>query len=75
MMDIQVFHMYNNLADAGIVKQLVCPDCGQAYVTRIKDNDEPLLACVWCNTVVEPGLSLYQQVLSVVREHNAGNIH
>jgi hypothetical protein len=73
-MNIQVFHMYNNLADAGIVKKLECPDCDQAYVTRITEDGDPLLACVWCNTITQPGLRLYQQVLAVVKEHNVGPI-
>jgi uncharacterized C2H2 Zn-finger protein len=70
MMDIQVFHRYNNLADEGTVKQLTCPDCDQVYVTRCTEDGEPLLACVWCDTIVKPGLRLYQQVLAVVREHS-----
>ena len=69
-MDIRVFHAYNNLADAGTVKQLTCPECDQAYVTRVTKDNDPLLACVWCNTIIQPGLRLYQQVLSVVKEHN-----
>lgn len=69
-MDIQVFHAYNRLADAGLVKQLTCPDCDQVYVTRITENLDPVLACVWCNTLAQPGLRLYNDVLAVVREHS-----
>lgn len=71
-MDIRVFHAYNNLADAGYVKQLTCPHCDQVYVTRMTEDAEPLLACVWCNTIIQPGLKLYQQVLAVVKEHSEG---
>lgn len=74
MMDIRVFHMYNNLADAGTVKQLTCPDCDQAYVTRITEDGEPLLACVWCNTITQPGIRLYNQVRAVVNEHSENHV-
>lgn len=74
MMDIRVFHMYNNLADAGVVKQLTCPDCEQVYVTRCTEDGEPLLACVWCNTIIQPGVRLYAQVRAVVNEHSENHV-
>lgn len=74
-MDIQVFHAYNRLVAQGLVKALSCPDCDHPYVTRITENNDPLLACVWCNTIAQPGVRLYQQVLAVVKEHNIGTIN
>lgn len=74
MMDIQVFHAYNRLVAQGVTKPLTCPDCDQIYVIRITEDNEPLLACVWCNTVVQPGIRLYSDVHSVVKEHNVGTI-
>lgn len=70
MMDIQTFHSYNQLVAEGKTKPLTCPDCNNRYVTRITEDGDPLLACVWCDTIIQPGLRLYQQVLAVVKEHS-----
>jgi hypothetical protein len=71
-MNIQVFHAYNNLVDDGLVKPLTCPDCEHPLITRATEDGDPLLACVWCDTITQPGLGLYSQVLAVVKEHNVG---
>ena len=73
-MEIQVFHAYNNLVAQGLVKPLSCPDCNNRYVIRATVDGDPLLACAWCNTIAQPGIRLYQQVLAVVKEHNTGII-
>jgi hypothetical protein len=73
-MDIRVFHAYNNLVAAGKVKPLTCPDCDKGYVTRATIDGEPLLACTWCNTIVQPGYRLYQQIRAVVNEHSEKHV-
>jgi hypothetical protein len=74
MMDIQVFHKYNELADAGIVKSLLCQHCDQKLVVRIDSGVNPYLLCPWCNVSVHPGLSMYKDILAVVKEHYIGTI-
>jgi hypothetical protein len=69
MMDIQVFHKYNRLSDDGVCKSLVCQHCDQKLITRVDSDDEPYLLCVFCNVSVHPGSAMYNQILSVVKEH------
>lgn len=67
-MDIQTFHRYNNLVADHKAKPLL-HSCGQPYVTRITEDNDPVLACVWCDTLTQPGLALYKDILAVVKEH------
>ena len=69
MMDIQVFHKYNNLADDGYVKQLTCQHCEAVLVTRVDKDDHPYLQCVFCNISVHPGVEMYARIHAVVKEH------
>lgn len=68
-MEIQTFHKYNRLVRRELVRPLTCPDCSFTYTLRATEDGEPVLQCFMCNTLVQPGLRLYNDVLAVVREH------
>lgn len=68
-MEIQTFHKYRRLVKRGIVKPLSCPDCNEEYTLRTTEDAEPVLQCCFCNTLVQPGLRLYNEVDAVVKEH------
>lgn len=68
-MDIRNFHRYNRLVNRGMVKPLTCPHCEHTYTLRATEDGEPVLQCNWCNSLVQPGLSMYTRVVAVVKEH------
>jgi hypothetical protein len=68
-MDISYFHRYNRLVRRGVVKPLAHGACGNEYVLRATDDAEPVLQCVWCNTLTQPGLAEYNRIKAVVKEH------
>lgn len=68
-MDFQTFHDYARLARRGLVEPLACPQCGFEYVTRFGLNDEPVLQCFGCNTLVKPGLALYNRLQEENKKH------
>lgn len=67
-MDIQYFHKYNRLVRRGVTKPLACPQCGHEYTLRATESAEPVLQCSWCNSLVQPGLNMYNNVVAVVKE-------
>ena len=67
-MDIQTFHRYNRLVRQNKVKPLTCT-CGTAYTMRATEDAEPVLQCFMCNSLVQPGLKMYNDVQAVVKEH------
>lgn len=68
-MDIHYFHMYNRLVRRGFVKPLTCSYCEQPYTLRATHDAEPVLQCFTCNSLVQPGLNMYNDVKAVVKEH------
>lgn len=70
-MEFQTFHRYNRLAKRGMVKPLSCPDCDNPYTLRTTEDAEPLLQCFYCDTLVQPGLRLYNDIRAVVTEFYA----
>lgn len=68
-MDINFFHKYKTLARRGFVKPLACPHCNNEYTLRATEDGEPVLQCNFCNTLVQIGLSMYNDVVAVVKEH------
>lgn len=66
-MDIHIFHMYNRLARRGLAKPLTC-SCGEVYTLRATMDGEPVLQCFMCDSLVQPGLALYNDVRAVVKE-------
>lgn len=71
IMEWSIFHEYRHLSAQGKVKPLTCPDCDNDLITVLSDNDEPALWCFFCDTLIRPGLDVYDQIRAVVREHNA----
>lgn len=69
-MEWYYFHAYNHLASEGKVKPLSCPNCDTKLATVLGDNDEPALWCRICDTLIKPGLDVYDQIRAVVKEHN-----
>lgn len=69
-MKIQAFHKYNRLVDEGKVKALACGICGEPFIMRSTLDGDPLLGCMNCERIIQPGLALYEQVLAVVKEHS-----
>lgn len=67
-MDIGQFHRYNKLVRRGFVKPLT-HSCGEVYTLRADAEGEPYLECFKCLVKVTPGLNLFEQVRTVVKEH------
>lgn len=67
-MEFQVFHRYNRLVRRGLAKPLTHA-CGQVYVTGFGVDDEPVLKCLYCDSVTVPGQRLYDDIRAVVKEH------
>lgn len=67
-MNIQMFHLYNRLVRRNLVKPLVC-QCETVYVLRATEDGDPVLQCFGCNSLVQPGIAMYDQVVAVVKEH------
>ena len=67
-MDFQVFHDYNRLADRGVTKPLTCQHCDTKLTLTLGEEDKPVLKCFGCGTTTYPGLKLYDQLRSVVKE-------
>lgn len=67
-MDIRYYHKYNKLVRRGLTKPLT-HRCGTEYTLRATEDAEPVLQCFGCNTMVQPGLALYEQIKAVVKEH------
>lgn len=68
-MDFQVFHKYNRLVRRGACKPLTCRHCGNELTLRVGTDDEPELMCFFCNVLTKPGLKMYSDIRSVVKEH------
>lgn len=69
-MDIHIFHMYNRLVRRGLAKPLTC-SCNEVYTLRATYDGEPVLQCFMCDSLVQPGLGLYNDVRAVVKEFYA----
>ncbi len=68
-MNIMYFHKYNKLVEKGYTKPLTCT-CGEAYTLRATEDGDPLLQCFSCNSIVQPGLGIYDNIKAVVKEHS-----
>ena len=68
-MEIQTFHKYNRLVARGLTKPLACSHCGTEYILRATEDGDPVLWCIGCPATVQPGLAMYENILSVVKEH------
>lgn len=68
-MDFQTFHLYNRLVRRGLVKPLVCRHCDDPYVLRESEQGDPVLQCFACDALVQPGLTTWNNVRAVVKEH------
>lgn len=71
-MNIQYFHRYNTLARRGLVEYLKCT-CGYYYVLRVTTDDEPKLQCLACNSMVTPGIAIYDKVVEAVERFRNGS--
>lgn len=69
MMDIRYFHLYNRLVRRNQAEALSCPHCENAYVLAADDDDSPVLRCYTCESTIEPGLNMYERVVSKVSEY------
>lgn len=68
-----LFHAYNKIVRRGLVKPLLC-DCGNELVTGIDKKtmigeDQLVLECYQCGTIIRPGATLVNDVRAVVTEH------
>lgn len=66
-MEFTVFHRYNRLVRRGLAKPLV-DSCGNEFVLRVTEDNEPVLQCAFCNTYTQPGLAMYEDIRAVVKE-------
>lgn len=69
MTNWELFHRYRRLVEDGKAKSLDCPTCESEVVVRLGKDDEPALWCYACNSYLQPGLNLIQQIRAVVTEH------
>lgn len=68
-MEITIFHLYNRLVRRNMAKPLTCHTCDNAYALRATEDGEPVLQCFGCNSMLQPGLDMYDDIVSVVKEH------
>jgi len=66
--EFQVFHDYNRLVRRGLTKPLT-HGCGTEFVLALGEEDRPVLKCFSCGTLTLPGLTMYSDIKSVVKEH------
>lgn len=67
-MDIRYFHKYNKLVRRGLTKPLT-HRCGEEYTLRATEDGDPVLQCLNCQSLIQPGLNIYDQIRAVVKEH------
>jgi hypothetical protein len=73
-MKIQVFSQYYNLAQAGVVKPLACPNHQDEKdlvydLIHFMSNDNVIkLRCLACNYEQTAGLQLYENILNKIKE-------
>lgn len=68
MQDFQTYHLYNRLVRRGLTKPLT-HSCGTEFVLIMGEEDKPALKCYGCSTTTYPGLSMFSDILAVVKEH------
>ena len=74
-MKIQVFSQYYNLAQAGRVKPLACPNHKNDYIfsdvlywlVHKEENDKIVLYCTACGYKQTVGLQLYENIIEQIR--------
>jgi hypothetical protein len=74
-MKIQVFSQYYNLAQAGRVKPLACPNHKNDYsfgdvvywLVHKLVNDDIVLYCTTCSYEQKAGLQLYENILKEIQ--------
>ena len=66
----ETIHAYRRLQDAGRLSPILCPDDQVELLPVInkKNADLPSLKCLVCGTVFKPGLDVWDQIISNVRE-------
>lgn len=69
MTNWEVFHRYRHLVEEGKAKGIECPNCETVMITRLGKDDEPALWCHGCDSTIQPGLNVIQQLRAVVNEH------
>jgi len=74
-MKIQVFSQYYNLAQAGRVKPLACPNHKNDYpfdatywLTHKEENDTIILYCMACGYSQTAGIQLYENILIKIKK-------
>lgn len=72
-MNIAEFHKYNRLARRGFVDSLACPSCEFEYVLRATEDGDPVLQCFSCGSLVQPGLGMYDRIVTINKEFY--NVH
>jgi hypothetical protein len=79
-MKIQVFSQYYNLAQAGRVKPLACPNHKSDYIIseaiywlmHEEQDDKIVLYCTACGYKQIVGLQLYENILNKIKEVKNG---
>jgi hypothetical protein len=73
-MKIQVFSQYYNLAQAGRVEPLACPNHKDDYsfnvvywLTHKEEDDTIILYCTACGYSQTAGLQLYENILKKIK--------
>lgn len=66
----ETIHAYRRLQDAGRLNPILCPvDQNEMVPTFNKKNpDVPSLKCLSCKTVIKPGLDVWDQIMSSLKE-------
>jgi len=64
----QAIHKHKKLVQQGTAMPIRCPNEEAIYITRIGQDEEPVLYCYMCKTTVIPGLWLYKQLEAAINE-------
>jgi len=66
----ELFHRYSKLVRRSVVRPLICQKCEGFLVTIQHPKTQNLaLKCYACNSVIEPGSAMIDDVEAVVKEH------
>jgi uncharacterized Zn finger protein len=72
-MKIQIFSQYYNLAQAGRVKPLACPnhkdeEAIYKLVHSVDEDENIMLQCLSCGYSQKAGIQLYENILEKIKE-------
>ena len=66
----EIIHAYRHLMQRGLAKAWACEHDGTVLVSRLGEDDEPVLWCMTCGESTVPTAMAYDLMRAQVREHD-----